>query len=138
MEFPFEQTSEQWRERLSEHEYAVLRHGATDAPFTGEYTDTETPGKYLCKGCSQTLFHSDSKFHSGCGWPAFFQPASDSAVTELADDSHGMHRIEVKCSNCGSHLGHVFDGEGYPTPTDRRYCINSSALTLIDVSPSQQ
>lgn len=123
-------TDEQWRERLTPEEFAVLRRAGTEAPFKGEYTDTETEGVYACKGCGAELFRSTEKFHSHCGWPSFFDPKDSDAVITRVDDSLGMRRIEVLCAQCESHLGHVFEGEGYPTPTDLRYCINSIALTL--------
>ena len=112
----------------SPEEYAVLRQAATERAFTGEYTDTETTGVYSCKACGVKLFESDTKFHSGCGWPSFYQPISDT-IEYLEDNSHGMKRVEVRCANCGSHLGHVFP-DGYGTPTGDRYCINSISLTL--------
>ena len=99
--------------------------------FTGEYTDTETIGVYKCKACSAELFRSDTKFHSGCGWPSFYAPTKDDAVILLEDRSLAPRiRTEVRCANCGSHLGHVFEGEGYAVPTDQRWCINSVALVL--------
>lgn len=123
-------TDEEWKTRLTPIEYQVLRRNATEPAFRGEYTDTETIGVYLCKGCGTELFRSETKFHSGCGWPSFFQPATSAAVVEITDDSHGMVRTEVRCATCDSHLGHVFEGEGFGTPTDLRYCINSIALRL--------
>jgi peptide-methionine (R)-S-oxide reductase len=125
-----ELTDAQWRERLSPEEYRVLRQAGTEAPFTGEYTDTETEGVYECRACGAELFRSGEKFHSGCGWPSFWDPASSSAVITRADNSGGRERTEVLCANCGSHLGHVFAGEGFDTPTDQRYCINSVCLRL--------
>jgi peptide-methionine (R)-S-oxide reductase len=125
-----ERTEAEWREILSPTEYAVLRQAATERAFTGEYTDTETVGVYRCKACGAELFRSDAKFHSGCGWPSFYQPTSDDAVTLIEDRSHGMIRVEARCAQCDSHLGHVFTGEGFPTPTDERWCINSVSLTL--------
>lgn len=125
-----ERTEEEWRTLLSPDEYYVLRESGTEPAFVGEYTDTETVGVYSCKACKAELFRSTEKFHSGCGWPSFYQPGSSSAVVEITDTSHGMVRTEVRCANCNSHLGHVFSGEGYGTPTDLRYCINSVALTL--------
>ena len=125
-----ERTDAEWREQLTPEEYAVLRKAATERAFTGEYTDTETVGVYRCKACGTELFRSDTKFHSGCGWPSFYQPTSDDAVTLIEDSSLGMTRVEARCARCDSHLGHVFTGEGYGTPTDERWCINSVSLTL--------
>jgi len=110
--------------------YSVLRRGATEAPFTGEYTDTETVGAYHCRACNAELFRSDAKFHSGCGWPSFYEPSKTDAVILIEDRTLGMLRTEVRCASCGSHLGHVFRGEGYATPTDERWCINSVSLNL--------
>ena len=111
--------------------FEVLRRGGTEVAFTGEYTDTETIGVYKCKACSAELFRSDTKFHSGCGWPSFYAPTKDDAVILLEDRSLAPRiRTEVRCANCGSHLGHVFEGEGYAVPTDQRWCINSVALVL--------
>ena len=120
----------EWREQLSADEYAVLRQAATERPFTGEYTDTETEGVYSCRACGAELFRSDTKFHSHCGWPSFFAPSDSDAVILKEDSSLGMRRVEVICASCHSHLGHVFHGEGYETPTDDRYCINSISLSL--------
>jgi peptide-methionine (R)-S-oxide reductase len=124
-------SNEQWRAELSPEEYRVLREAGTEAPFIGEYTDTETNGIYACRACGAELFRSDTKFHSGCGWPSFFTPLAAETVTEIKDMSHGMVRTEIRCAACDSHLGHVFEGEGYKTPTDLRYCINSISMTLI-------
>lgn len=120
----------EWRRRLSSEEYQVLRQAATERPFTGEYNDTTTEGVYRCRGCGAELFRSDSKFASDCGWPSFFTPLAGDSVIERTDTTLGMTRTEVLCANCHGHLGHVFTGEGYPTPTDQRYCINSVSLTL--------
>ncbi len=127
---PVSKTDEQWREQLTPAEYDVLRRAATERPFTGEYTDTTTEGVYSCRACGAELFRSDTKFESHCGWPSFYAPLAGDAVEYLDDDSLGRHRVEVRCATCGSHLGHVFEGEGYDTPTDQRYCINSIAVRL--------
>lgn len=111
--------------------FDVLRNGATERPFTGEYNDTETVGSYRCKACGHELFKSETKFHSGCGWPSFYAPSADDAVVLIEDTSLAPRvRTEVRCAHCGSHLGHVFKGEGYDVPTDERWCINSVALIL--------
>ena len=123
-------TEAQWREKLTPQEFHVLREAGTEAPGVGEYTDTTTEGVYRCRACGAELFRSSEKFSSHCGWPSFYTPLAGDAVIEREDRSHGMVRTEVLCANCGSHLGHVFAGEGYDTPTDLRYCINSISMTL--------
>jgi peptide-methionine (R)-S-oxide reductase len=120
----------QWREDLTAAEYDVLRRGGTERPFVGEYTDTKTEGVYSCRACDAELFRSDTKFDSHCGWPSFYTPLAQDRVEYLEDTSTGTKRVEVRCGSCGSHLGHVFEGEGYGTPTDQRYCINSISLRL--------
>jgi peptide-methionine (R)-S-oxide reductase len=123
-------TEEEWAERLTQAERQVLRSGGTESPFTGEYTDTRTAGVYSCRACGAELFRSETKFDSHCGWPSFFSPLAGDSIVEIEDRSLGMTRTEVRCASCGSHLGHVFAGEGYGTPTDLRYCINSISLRL--------
>lgn len=124
-----QKTPQQWREVLTPFEFQVLREGGTERPGTGEYEHFSEPGTYACKACSAELFTSEEKFASHCGWPSFYAPASDDRVVYLRDESlPGRPRIEVRCGSCGSHLGHVFEGEGYDTPTDLRYCINSVCL----------
>ena len=137
MSYPVEKTDEEWREQLSPAEYAVLRKAATEPAFTGEYVDTKTTGVYRCRACGQVLFRSDAKFESHCGWPSFYQPTADDAVELIEDREMGMVRTEARCANCGSHLGHVFTGEGYPVPTDQRWCINSISVTFEPSEPVQ-
>ncbi|WP_328493317.1 peptide-methionine (R)-S-oxide reductase MsrB [Streptomyces sp. NBC_00414] len=130
MSYDIEKPDEQWRAELSPAEYTVLRQAGTEPAFRGEYTDTKTTGVYSCRACGAELFTSTEKFESHCGWPSFYDPKDSDAVELIEDRSHGMSRTEVRCSRCGSHLGHVFEGEGYATPTDQRYCINSISLRL--------
>jgi peptide-methionine (R)-S-oxide reductase len=122
-------SEEQWREDLAPDAYAVLRHAATEPPFTGKYTFEKATGMYKCAGCGADVFASDSKFDSGCGWPSFTESAHPESVELRSDTSHGMVRTEVVCSRCGGHLGHVFD-DGPVEAGGQRYCINSVALEL--------
>lgn len=129
--YAVEKTDEEWRVQLSPQEYQVLRQAGTERPYTGEYTDEKRVGVYACRACGAELFRSETKFDSHCGWPSFYAPLAGDTVEYLEDRSlPGRPRVEVRCAACGSHLGHVFEGEGYGTPTDQRYCINSVSLTL--------
>ncbi len=127
--FEVQKTDEEWRAELSPDQYAVLRKAGTERAFTGAYTDTEDPGVYHCAACGNALFRSDTKFHSGSGWPSFYEPITPGAVVEKRDLSHGMIRTEAVCGRCGSHLGHVFD-DGPRETTGLRYCMNSLSLDL--------
>ncbi len=129
---PVAKSEQQWREQLSPQEYEVLREAGTERAFSGELTDNVRTGSYQCRACGHELFRSDHKFSSHCGWPSFFSPLAGENVIERTDRSWGAVRTEVLCANCHSHLGHVFSGEGYDTPTDLRYCINSISLTFDD------
>ncbi|WP_405058284.1 peptide-methionine (R)-S-oxide reductase MsrB [Kribbella sp. NBC_01505] len=129
-QYAVQKSDAEWKVQLSPAEFQVLRKAGTERPFTGEYTDTKTVGVYKCRACDAELFRSETKFDSHCGWPSFFAPLAEERVEYITDTTLGMKRVEVRCANCGSHLGHVFEGEGYGTPTDQRYCINSVSLVL--------
>jgi peptide-methionine (R)-S-oxide reductase len=132
MELKVIKTPQQWREQLTALEYRVLREAGTEAPFTGEYTDQTEAGSYQCRACGASLFASAQKFASHCGWPSFYAAAAGDAVRLVEDRSlPGPPRTEVRCTSCDSHLGHVFVGEGYQTPTDERWCINSVSLRFV-------
>jgi peptide-methionine (R)-S-oxide reductase len=121
-------TDDELRRRLTPQQYEVTQHGGTERAFTGEYWDTKDPGTYQCVVCGAPLFSSDTKYESGSGWPSFWEAIDPARVTLVEDRSHGMVRTEVRCANCGAHLGHLFpDG---PQPTGERYCMNSASLLL--------
>ncbi|NMH58612.1 peptide-methionine (R)-S-oxide reductase MsrB [Alteromonas ponticola] len=121
-------TEQHWKDKLSENEYHVCRLGGTERPFTGVLLDEKRTGVYVCKCCGATLFDSETKYDTGCGWPSFYDQANGENVGFREDDSHGMHRIEIFCKQCDAHLGHVFpDG---PQPTGQRYCVNSVSLSF--------
>ncbi len=136
--YPLTKSDDQWREELSPAEYEVLRRAGTERPGVGEYTDTTTSGVYTCRACGTELFRSGTKFESHCGWPSFYAPLAQDRVEYIEDRSMGSRRVEVRCANCGSHLGHVFEGEGYDVPTDQRYCINSISLRLEPAAPAAE
>jgi peptide-methionine (R)-S-oxide reductase len=123
-------TDDEWRAALDSMQYRVARQAATEQAFTGKYWDHWDNGKYNCVGCGTPLFDSGTKFDAGCGWPSYFAPVNSEVIERVVDKAHGMVRVEVRCNNCGSHLGHVF--EDGPEPTGERFCINSAA---IDFAP---
>lgn len=125
-------TESEWKDKLTPEQYQVLRQGGTERAFTGRYLDNKSEGTYTCAGCGEELFTSDTKFESGSGWPSFFEPLNPDMIEEVSDKSFGMVRTEVRCKNCGGHLGHVFnDG---PNPTGLRYCVNSASLDFDEES----
>jgi peptide-methionine (R)-S-oxide reductase len=123
-------TDAEWRAQLDPMQFEVARKAATERPFSGKYWDHWSDGNYNCVGCGTPLFKSDTKFDAGCGWPSYFEPINSEVVERITDKSLGLVRVEVRCNNCGSHLGHVF--EDGPEPTGERFCINSAA---IDFAP---
>lgn len=128
-QFPVQKSEDEWRSILSEKAFYVLREQGTERAFTGKYWDHNEAGNYLCAGCDNPLFGSQTKFKSGTGWPSFYEPLKESAVKEFPDMSYGWHNTEIVCAQCGGHLGHVF--EDGPRPTGLRYCINSAALRFV-------
>jgi peptide-methionine (R)-S-oxide reductase len=131
VDYPVKKTDEQWREELTEFEYHVLRQAGTERAYTGELLEEHREGIFSCRGCGAELFRSNAKFDSHCGWPSFYEPQEGDAVELIEDRSHGMSRVEVRCKNCGSHLGHVFE-DAPQTPTGDRYCINSVSITFTE------
>jgi peptide-methionine (R)-S-oxide reductase len=127
MAYKVEKTDAEWKAQLTDLEYYVLRQKGTERPFVGEYTDTEEEGTYSCAACAMDLFDSTHKFHSGCGWPSFWSELETASIEQKVDTSHGMRRVELLCSNCGSHLGHIFN-DGPRDKTGMRYCINSVSM----------
>jgi len=123
-------TNQEWREQLSDQQYQILREAGTERPFTGEYVDTEGDGKYVCAACGSDLFSSGAKFHSGSGWPSFWDVISQGNIQLHEDTSLGMKRTEIVCARCDGHLGHLFD-DGPRDKTGLRYCINSASLDFI-------
>lgn len=131
-DYPVKKTDAEWRAELDDMQYRVARQAATERAFTGKYWDHFEAGQYRCIGCGTPLFESGTKFDAGCGWPSYWAPINSSVIERVTDQSHGMVRVEVRCNNCGSHLGHVFpDG---PQPTGERYCINSAAIDFTTQS----
>ncbi|EMR67188.1 Peptide methionine sulfoxide reductase B2, chloroplastic [Eutypa lata] len=139
MTYPEEKSPDEWRAVLSKEQFKVLREKGTERPFSGKYDKFfSDAGVYTCAGCDAPLYKANHKFKSGCGWPAYFD-SIPGAVTRHEDSTFGMARTEIVCSNCGGHLGHVFKGEGYPTPTDERHCVNSVSLNFApEDKPAQE
>jgi peptide-methionine (R)-S-oxide reductase len=132
-EYKVKKTEAEWKEQLEPMQFRVARQAATEAPFSGKYWDHWDDGKYLCVGCGTPLFAASTKFDAGCGWPSYSEAINSEVIERVVDKAHGMVRVEVRCNNCGSHLGHVFpDG---PEPTGERFCINSAA---IDFAPPKE
>ncbi|KAK9462826.1 Mss4-like protein [Lipomyces oligophaga] len=130
-QYPVTKSPSEWRAVLTPEQFRVLREKGTERPFTGEYEYHHQKGVYHCAGCNQPLYRSESKFDSGCGWPAFFE-AIPGSITRFEDKSFGMVRTEMVCSGCGGHLGHIFSGEGYKTPVDERHCVNSISMRFSE------
>lgn len=131
MGYDVEKTENEWRDELSAAEYHVLREAGTERPFSSSFETDTTKAVYACRACGAELFRSDTKFDAHCGWPAFYSPMAEDRVEYVEDRSMFSVRTEVRCKRCGSHLGHVFEGEGFDTPTDQRYCINGISLTQV-------
>jgi peptide-methionine (R)-S-oxide reductase len=129
-DYKVKKTEAEWREQLDATQFAVTRQAATERPFTGQYWDHSQDGIYKCVCCGAPLFDARTKFDAGCGWPSYFEPLRGDIIERIEDHTHGMVRVEVRCQDCGAHLGHVF--EDGPAPTGERFCINSAA---IDFSP---
>ena len=136
MKDKLKRSEEEWKCILSPKEYKILRQKGTEPAFTGKYVDNKKKGKYVCAGCGEELFKSDSKYDSGSGWPSFWEPVSKQSIEEKDDNSHGMRRTEILCSRCGGHLGHVFD-DG-PRPTGLRYCVNSASIKFKETKKMQE
>ncbi|MBW8830129.1 MAG: peptide-methionine (R)-S-oxide reductase MsrB [Burkholderiales bacterium] len=126
--YKVQKSDAEWREQLDPMQYQVARHAATEHAFSGKYWNHWDEGKYKCVGCGIPLFDSGTKFDAGCGWPSYFQAVNSEVIERVVDKTHGMVRVEVRCNNCGSHLGHVF--EDGPEPTGERFCINSAAINF--------
>ena len=137
---PVELTDEEWRAKLTPEQYRILREAGTERSNGEVYKEfkKQGAGTYYCAGCDSKLFHSDTKFDSACGWPSFYDPADLESVKTDTDYHLGYARTEVRCKTCDGHLGHVFSGEGFDTPTDQRYCINGSVLKFVPDAPAEE